>query len=543
MAVRSGLERQLPGRLVGVSVDADGAPAYRLSLQTREQHIRREKATSNICTAQALLAVVAAMYAVYHGPEGLRRIAEQVHAAAVRLRDGLAELGVEVLHDAFFDTVVARVPGAADAVLAAAVERGINLRRIDADHVGLTTDETTTVADVSRALVAVPVGTGRGEPPTREIGWTGLWGADGLISSVGTVPPELRDLDPRTLPRATEPPRAAGPTRVPESLRRTTPYLTHPTFHRYRSETALMRYLRTLADKDLALDRTMIPLGSCTMKLNAAVELETISWPEFAEPAPVRPGRPGRGLPRAHRRARGAPRRDHRLRRGEPAAQRGLPGRAVRPAGDPRLPPLARRGRARRVPHPRVGARHQRGVGGAGRHARGGRGDRAGRHDRRRRPGRQARRARRPGRGDHDHLPVDARRVRGGRARRVRRGARRGRPGVHRRGEPQRAGRAGPARRVRRRRLAPQPAQDVRHPARRRRPRRRPGRRRRPPGGVPPRRPRRPVATGERRLGGGPEQPSDAPHEVRGGARASVRSRRRGTAAPACCRSPTPTCC
>jgi len=289
MAVRSGLERQLPGRLVGVSVDADGSPAYRLSLQTREQHIRREKATSNICTAQALLAVVAAMYAVYHGPEGLRRIAEQVHAAAVHVRDGLVTLGVEVLHDAFFDTVVAHVPGAADAVLAAAVERGINLRRIDADHVGLTTDETTTVDDVGRALAAVSVGTGRGEPPGRWITWTGFWDGDRLTSSTGTVPPELRDVDPRTLPRATAPPRAAGATQIPTHLRRTTPYLTHPTFHRYRSETALMRYLRTLADKDLALDRTMIPLGSCTMKLNAAVELETISWPEFADLHPYAP--------------------------------------------------------------------------------------------------------------------------------------------------------------------------------------------------------------------------------------------------------------
>ncbi|MCV2392751.1 aminomethyl-transferring glycine dehydrogenase [Actinotalea sp. M2MS4P-6] len=270
MAVRSGLERQLPGRLVGVSLDADGAPAYRLSLQTREQHIRREKATSNICTAQALLAVVAAMYAVYHGPDGLRRIAEQVHAAAVLLRDGLVAVGVEVLHDAFFDTVVVRVPGAADAVLAAALERGLNLRRVDADHVGLTVDETTTVDDVDRALAAVSVGTGRGEPPLREPARTGFSGAVGV-----TDPPE--------------PPHGSGRTRIPAHLSRTSPYLTHPTFHRYRSETALMRYLRVLADKDLALDRTMIPLGSCTMKLNAAVELETISWPEFANLHPYAP--------------------------------------------------------------------------------------------------------------------------------------------------------------------------------------------------------------------------------------------------------------
>ena len=249
IAVRVGLERQLPGRLVGVSVDADGALAYRLALQTREQHIRRDKATSNICTAQALLAVVAAMYAVHHGPDGLRRIAEQTHAGAVWLRDGLRSLGVPVLHEDLFDTVVAVVPGAADAVLEAAVQRGINLRRIDADQVGLTTDETTTLDDLTRALEAVSVGTGRGEPA-------------------------------RT---------AVGASAIPAAMRRTTPFLTHPTFHRYRSETALLRYLRRLADRDLALDRTMIPLGSCTMKLNAAVEMEPISWPGFADLHPYAP--------------------------------------------------------------------------------------------------------------------------------------------------------------------------------------------------------------------------------------------------------------
>ncbi len=250
MAVRAGLERQLPGRLVGVSVDVDGAPAYRLSLQTREQHIRREKATSNICTAQALLAVVAAMYAVHHGPDGLRAIAERVHSRAVSVRDGLGELGVDTVHDHFFDTVVAVVPGAADAVVAAALERGINVRRVDADHVGLTVDETTTPGDVEAVLVAFAEAA-----PGREVG-----GEAPLVVDA-----------------------------IPQGLRRTSAYLTHPTFHRYRSETALMRYLRTLADKDLALDRTMIPLGSCTMKLNAAIEMEAISWPEFADLHPYAP--------------------------------------------------------------------------------------------------------------------------------------------------------------------------------------------------------------------------------------------------------------
>ncbi len=276
IAVRAGLERQLPGRLVGVSVDADGAPAYRLALQTREQHIRRDKATSNICTAQALLAVVAAMYAVHHGPDGLRRIAEQTHAGAVWLRDGLRSLGVPVLHEDLFDTVVAVVPGAADAVLAAGVQRGINLRRIDADHVGLTTDETTTVDLLTRALDAVSVGTGRGELPRTTVVVQGL-GSEAVEPAIAQAQ------------RASEPPRAAGATAVPAAMRRSSPFLTHPTFHRYRSETALLRYLRRLADRDLALDRTMIPLGSCTMKLNAAVEMEPISWPEFADLHPYVP--------------------------------------------------------------------------------------------------------------------------------------------------------------------------------------------------------------------------------------------------------------
>ncbi|MEV7974237.1 aminomethyl-transferring glycine dehydrogenase [Cellulomonas sp. NPDC089187] len=235
MAVRNGLERMLPGRLVGVSIDADGATAYRLALQTREQHIRREKATSNICTAQALLAIVASMYAVYHGPDGLRAIAERVHGHAVSLAEGLTSAGIEVEHAVFFDTVRAVVPGRSAQVLAAALERGINLYAPDADHVQIACDEVTTAAHIADVLAAF----GAGEP-------------------------------------------GAGKSVIPAELRRTSDYLTHPVFHTHRSETAMLRYLRALSDKDLALDRTMIPLGSCTMKLNATVEMEAISWPEFA---------------------------------------------------------------------------------------------------------------------------------------------------------------------------------------------------------------------------------------------------------------------
>jgi glycine dehydrogenase len=255
LAVRKGLERQLPGRLVGVSVDADGAPAYRLALQTREQHIRREKATSNICTAQVLLAVIASMYAVYHGPEGLRAIAARAHRMATVLAAGLAEGGIEVLHGEFFDTVTVVVPGAAASVVSAARDVGVNLRLTDADHVGVTCDETTTREHLSL-----------------------VWKAFGVtVSDV-----DLLDVDTADA--------------VPPDLARTSEFLTHPVFHAHRSETALLRYLRSLADKDVALDRSMIPLGSCTMKLNAAAEMEPITWPEFAGLHPFAPAEDAAGL-------------------------------------------------------------------------------------------------------------------------------------------------------------------------------------------------------------------------------------------------------
>jgi glycine dehydrogenase len=248
LAARTGLERQLPGRLVGVSVDADGAPAYRLALQTREQHIRREKATSNICTAQVLLAVIASMYAVYHGPDGLRAIADRVRRLAAILAAGLRESGVDVADDGHFDTLTARVPGRALDVVTAARESGVNLRLVDADTIGIACDEATRREHV----VAV-------------------WAAFG--SALGVSDVDRLDVTPT----------------LPESLERTTPYLQHPVFSAHHSETAMLRYLRTLADRDYALDRGMIPLGSCTMKLNAATEMEPISNPGFANIHPFAP--------------------------------------------------------------------------------------------------------------------------------------------------------------------------------------------------------------------------------------------------------------
>ena len=249
MSIRAGLERSMPGRLVGVSVDADGTPAYRLALQTREQHIRREKATSNICTAQVLLAVISSMYAIYHGPDGLRAIATQTHQRAAELAAGLRELGVEPDCSTFFDTVRWSVPGQAHAVVAAAGERGVNIRFIDADTVSASADERTEAADVQAVLDAVAETIGR-SPLTR-------------------------------VPGGTE--------AIPPALVRATPFLTHPVFTSHRSETAMLRYLRRLADRDIALDRSMIPLGSCTMKLNATTEMEPITWANFADIHPFAP--------------------------------------------------------------------------------------------------------------------------------------------------------------------------------------------------------------------------------------------------------------
>ncbi|MDT7596534.1 MAG: glycine dehydrogenase [Pseudonocardiales bacterium] len=255
LALRSGLQRQLPGRLVGVSRDADGSPALRLTLQTREQHIRRDKANSNICTAQVLLAVIASMYAVYHGPEGLRDIARRAHRMAAVLAAGLRDGGVEVISDAFFDTVLARVPGRAAEVVSAARAAGVDLRQADRDHVGINCAETTTREHLRLVWEAFGVPAGDADVLDREI-----------------------------------------PDSIPDALRRTSPFLTHPVFSAHRSETALLRYLRMLADKDVALDRSMIPLGSCTMKLNATAEMEPISWPQFAELHPFTAREDAQGL-------------------------------------------------------------------------------------------------------------------------------------------------------------------------------------------------------------------------------------------------------
>ncbi|WP_120521174.1 aminomethyl-transferring glycine dehydrogenase [Arthrobacter celericrescens] len=248
MAVHKGLERQLPGRIVGVSKDNAGVPAYRLALQTREQHIRREKATSNICTAQALLAITASMYAVYHGPDGLKAIAETVHGNARTLAATLQAAGRELVSGSFFDTITVKVPGKAEQAIAAAEARGINLRRIDADTVGVSVDETTTPEVLSAVAVA--------------------FGAGPLVSATESDASALE---------------------LPAAVVRSSDYLQHPVFNTHRSETQLLRYIRKLSDRDLALDRTMIPLGSCTMKLNATAEMEAISWPEFASIHPFAP--------------------------------------------------------------------------------------------------------------------------------------------------------------------------------------------------------------------------------------------------------------
>ena len=238
LACKDAYKRNLPGRIVGVSVDAAGNKAYRLSLQTREQHIRREKATSNVCTAQALLAVMASFYAVFHGPEGLKAIAQRIHRKTVRMAKGLTEAGFDVQPDSFFDTITVEVGAMQTVVMDAAVANGINLRRVGTTKVGITLDE------YSR-------------PKTVEQ----VWKAFGIHRRDREFSPEYH---------------------VPDALIRTTEYLTHPVFHMNRAETEMMRYMRRLSDRDLALDRAMIPLGSCTMKLNSAAEMMPVSWRDFS---------------------------------------------------------------------------------------------------------------------------------------------------------------------------------------------------------------------------------------------------------------------
>jgi glycine dehydrogenase len=250
-ACRDAHKRSLPGRLVGVSIDAEGRPAYRLTLQTREQHIRREKATSNICTAQVLPAVVASMYAVYHGPAGLTRIALRVATYTAVLADGLKRLGMHVRNDRAFDTLSLITGDQTQALAARARELGMNLRPLDATTLSITLDETTTRADLLR-----------------------LWQ---VFAKPGQTLPDLAAYEQGIEPL------------IPAELRRTTDFLTHPVFNTHHSETAMLRYIRGLSDKDLALDRSMIPLGSCTMKLNATSEMIPITWPEFAGLHPFAP--------------------------------------------------------------------------------------------------------------------------------------------------------------------------------------------------------------------------------------------------------------
>jgi glycine dehydrogenase len=250
LATRDDFKRSMPGRLVGVTVDADGGPAYRLALQTREQHIRREKATSNICTAQVLLAVMASMYAVYHGPEGLKTIARRVHRLTSILKTGLERAGYAVPAASFFDTITVSSGARTREIESRGIAAGLNFRRVDDATLGISLDETTTRADVERI-------------------WRVFAGAD--------VPFSAGDLD------------GAARCALPGALIRTTPFLTHPTFNRYHSETEMLRYLRRLADRDIALDRSMIPLGSCTMKLNATAEMIPVTWPEFANIHPFAP--------------------------------------------------------------------------------------------------------------------------------------------------------------------------------------------------------------------------------------------------------------
>ena len=411
IATRDAHKRALPGRIVGVSIDSRGNPAYRLALQTREQHIRREKATSNICTAQVLLAVVASMYAVYHGPEGLRAIARRIRDVTAMLAAGLADRGWSLRPGPVFDTIAVEVGERRQEIMQNARKLGINLRDIPSlrgsSCIGISCDETTTpdiVDKVWRAFgeEASAAARGRGEG-------------------------------------------ASVNAEIPDALRRTGDFLQHAVFHRHRSETELLRYMRRLADLDLALDRSMIPLGSCTMKLNATAEMMPLTWPEFADLHPFAPAEQAQGYAQVI---------------AELAAilckitgydaisfqpNSGAQGEYVGPARHSRLASLARRGRSHRLPHSGVRARHQSGFGAHGRHGRGGGALQRQRQCRYRRSARFGGRPCRAARRHHDHLSVDPRRVRGRGARALRYRSPPRRPGLSRRRQSQRASRPGAA--------------------------------------------------------------------------------------------------
>ena len=431
LATRDEYKRTLPGRLVGVSVDAQGRTAYRLALQTREQHIRREKATSNICTAQVLLAVIAGLYASYHGPDGLRAIAERVHGHAVAARRGPAQRRRR--------SRPRRVLRHADG--ARARPRGRRRRR-GTVPLASTCARSTPTRSASRSTRPRPTRSWRRCAPRS-------------ASRSSTTTSELTGA-------------------IPTALRRTSEYLTHPVFHRYHSEHQMLRYLRRLADRDLALDRTMIPLGSCTMKLNATAEMIPITWPEFGRMHPFAPIEQAQGYLQLFDDLERWLARDHRLRRGVAAAERRVAGRVRGPARDPRSTTRAR-GESDRdvclIPASAHGT-NAASAAMAGMRVVVVKCDDHGNvdlDDLKQKAVDALRAAREP----DGHLPVDARRVRGADPRDLRGRARARRAGVPRRREPQRARRRRQARRVRRRRVAPEPAQDVLHPARRRRPGRR----------------------------------------------------------------------
>ena len=320
-ATREAYVRSMPGRIIGVSKDARGKTAYRMTLQTREQHIRREKANSNICTSQVLLANMAGMYAVYHGAEGLRTIAGRIHRLTAILAEGLKRAGVKLLTRQFFDTVHFDLGARAETVYRDALAAGYNLRRVAAGVLGISFDETTTRADVAT-----------------------------LFKLIAQVTLDMDVIDAQV---------AAADSALPDSLLRSDAVLAHPVFNTHHTEHEMLRYLKSLQNKDLALDHSMISLGSCTMKLNATSEMIPVTWPEFGGMHPFAPRDQARRLPGNDRRPDRLAEDRHRLRRHLHAAQLRRAGRIRRPGRHRPLPRQPWRGPPQRLPDPEIGARHQ----------------------------------------------------------------------------------------------------------------------------------------------------------------------------------------